>query len=128
MRLMLIAPPRFRWPYSDMMPRPGPIPATAERGRALTLRRHVEQNAIRTRPCDVRSCPARTRSCVRRGVLHRRAHHAYLLPADLPGAAGAFEKRRVLPDGGRGRAGGLSSVPALPAGDGAREPGLERHT
>ncbi len=58
-----------------------------------------------------------------------RRHHLdrHLLPADLPGPLGQVRELPVLPQRRRGAGSGLPTLPALPAGDGARSRFLARH-
>ena len=69
---------------------------------------------------------ARPRPELRRPVRHRRIDHADLLSPDLSGEARQVAQRRLLPDGGRRRAGGVSPVPALPSRGRSGNPGLPR--
>ena len=60
-------------------------------------------------------------------LLHRREDHRHLLPADLPGAHAQARERRASSHRRGGAGGGLSALPALPAGDLARPRRLARH-
>ena len=63
----------------------------------------------------------------RRTHLRRRDLDRHLLPADLPGGHGEVRELPLLSVGRGGAGGGLSSLPALPAGDRAGARRLARH-
>src|SRR5690606_10301748 len=67
---------------------------------------------------DVRACAAGAGSPFRRDLLRGDHFDEDLLPPDLPCPCLAPRAPAVLPHGGGGRAGGISSVPTLPPGAG----------
>ncbi|CAA9354874.1 MAG: Methylphosphotriester-DNA--protein-cysteine S-methyltransferase (EC / DNA-3-methyladenine glycosylase II, partial [uncultured Lysobacter sp.] len=68
------------------------------------------------RPAGLRTGAPEPRLTLRWTVLHRGPDHAHLLPPDVPGAGAESDERRLLPAPGRCGSGGLSPLPALPAG------------
>ena len=66
------------------------------------------------------------RPALRRGLLHRRAHHRHLLPPLLPGAHPGLRQRDLPPDVGGGTGGRVPGLQAVPARRHAGQPRLGR--